>query len=163
MSYTSDKARSFESTKTSSKEIATKILKKREGEIALGLFKVGWPGERMTFASLCGEFLSSHTSTLSAKSQRNHRMYLNNLREHFGGRQLTEIQRRLVEEYRDYRADSRQSATRRRPSREPRSTASLNICNVCSSLRSNASTSLRAPLPVWNISTNAGSGQQSEC
>jgi integrase len=115
MSYTSDKARSFESTKTSSKEIATKILKKREGEIALGLFKVGWPGERMTFASLCSEFLSSHTSTLSAKSQRNHRMYLNNLREHFGGRQLTEIQRRLVEEYRDYR--------RRQPSkRNPKTT-----------------------------------------
>src|SRR6266849_5370999 len=70
MSYTSDKARSFESTKTSSKEIATKILKKREGEIALGLFKVGWQGERMTFTSLCGEFLSSHTSTLSSKQHR---------------------------------------------------------------------------------------------
>ncbi len=115
MSYTSDKARSFESTKTSSKEIATKILKKREGEIALGLFKVGWPGERMTFASLCGEFLSSHTSTLSAKSQRNHRMYMKNLRDHFGGRQLTDIQRQLVEEYRDYR--------RRQPSkRNPKTT-----------------------------------------
>jgi len=103
MSYTADRERSFESTKTSSKEIAKKILKKREGEIALGLFKVGWPGERMTFAALCDEFLSSHTSTLSDKSQRNHRLYVKKLREYFGERRLTEIQRQLVEEYRDCR------------------------------------------------------------
>ena len=48
--------RYFESTKTTSKELANKICKRREGEIALGLFKVGWPGERMTFAQLCEEF-----------------------------------------------------------------------------------------------------------
>jgi len=54
----------FDSTKTTSKEIAKKIWKKREGEIALGLFKVGWPGERMTFCAMCDEFLLSHTSTL---------------------------------------------------------------------------------------------------
>src|ERR1700730_16958595 len=92
MSYTSDKARSFESTKTSSKEIAIKILKKREGEIALGLFTVCWPEERSTVSQCPSEFLSSHPSRLNPKSQRNHRIYLNNLREHFGGRQLTEIQ-----------------------------------------------------------------------
>jgi hypothetical protein len=50
MSSTANRERVFDSTKTTSKEIAKKIWKKREGEIALGLFKVGWPGERMTFA-----------------------------------------------------------------------------------------------------------------
>jgi len=103
MSYTVQNERRFQSTKTSSKEIATKIWKRREGEIALGLFKVGWAGERMTFAQLCEEFLSAHSSTLSANSQRNHRMFIKNLREFFGNRKLTEIHRRMVEEYRDHR------------------------------------------------------------
>jgi integrase len=115
MSYTADRGRRFESTKTSSKEIATKIWKRREGEIALGLFKVGWPGERMTFAELCDEFLSSHTSTLSESSQRNYQLFAKNLRPYFGDRRLTDIRQRMVEEYRDYR--------RRQPSkRDPKST-----------------------------------------
>src|SRR5712692_10648186 len=115
MSYTSDKARSFESTKTSSKEIATKILKKREGEIALGLFKVGLPGERITFAELCDEFLSSHTPTVSINSQRNHQLFVKNLRGYFGIHKLTEIHRRMIEEYRNHR--------RRQPSqRNPKTT-----------------------------------------
>jgi len=115
MSYTADKERSFESTKTSSKEIAMKILKKREGEIALGLFKVGLPGERMTFAELCDEFLSSHTPTVSINSQRNHQLFVKNLRGYFGIRKLTEIQRRMIEEYRNHR--------RRQPSqRNPKTT-----------------------------------------
>jgi integrase len=113
MSYTVQNERRFQSTKTSSKEIATKIWKRREGEIALGLFKVGWAGERMTFAQLCEEFLSAHSSTLSANSQRNHRMFLKNLREFFGDRKLTDIYRRAIEEYRDHR--------RRQPSqRDPK-------------------------------------------
>ena len=103
MSYTAESGRQFESTKTTSKQIATKIWKKREGEIALGLFKVGWPGERMTFAELCDEFLASHTPTLSASSQRNHQMFVKNLRAFLGDRRLAEIGRPLVEEYRDYR------------------------------------------------------------
>ena len=94
MSFTVGDERRFQSTKTSSKEIATKIWKKRDGEIALGLFKVGWPGERMTFAELCGEFLTSHSSTLSVHSQRNHRMFSNNLRQFFGDRILIDIHRR---------------------------------------------------------------------
>src|SRR6266849_4460305 len=115
MSYTADKERSFESTKTSSKEIATKILKKREGEIALGLFKVGLPGERITFAELCDEFLSSHTPTVSLNSQRNHQLFVKNLRGYFGNRMLTEIYRRMIEEYRNHR--------RRQPSqRNPKTT-----------------------------------------
>jgi len=115
MSYTADKERSFESTKTSSKEIAMKILKKREGEIALGLFKVGLPGERMTFAELCDEFLSSHTPTVSINSQRNHQLFVKNLQGYFGNRKLTEIHRRMIEEYRNHR--------RRQPSqRNPKTT-----------------------------------------
>jgi len=103
MSFTVRDERRFQSTKTSSKEIATKIWKKRDGEIALGLFKIGWPGERMTFAELCDEFRSSHTSTLSVNSQRNHRMFSKNLRQFLGDRNLIDIHRRMVEEYREYR------------------------------------------------------------
>jgi integrase len=115
MSYTAEKERSFESTKTSSKGIATKILKKREGEIALGLFKVGLPGERIIFAELCEEFLSSHTPTVSINSQRNHQLFVKNLRGYFGNRRLTEIHRRMIEEYRNHR--------RRQPSqRNPKTT-----------------------------------------
>jgi len=88
MSFTVGDERRFQSTKTSSKEIATKIWKKRDGEIALGLFKIGWPGERMTFAELCDEFRSSHSSTLSMNSQRNHRMFSKHLRQFFGDRNL---------------------------------------------------------------------------
>ena len=39
MSYTAANTRTFESTKTSSKEIARKILRQRESEFALGLFQ----------------------------------------------------------------------------------------------------------------------------
>ena len=42
MTYTVQEERRFESTKTTSKEIANKIWKRREGELALGLFKIGW-------------------------------------------------------------------------------------------------------------------------
>jgi integrase len=98
-----DGVQKFQSTKTTSKELAAKILKKREAEIALGLFKVGWPGERITFSELAEEFLRSHTSTLSDKSQRNHRLFMKNLKAFFGERRLTEINQRMVEEYRDYR------------------------------------------------------------
>jgi len=103
MSYTAATSRMFESTKTSSKEIARKILKKREGEIALGLFKVGLPGVRVTFAKLCDEFLSSHSPTLSASSQRNHRTFIKNLKPYFGEYDLTEIHRHMIEEYRNHR------------------------------------------------------------
>src|SRR5215471_4434065 len=102
ISYTVDGVQKFESTKTTSKELAKKIWKKREGEIALGLFKVGWPGERMTFAQLAEEFRRSHTSTLSVKSQRNHQLFIKNLQTFWGERRLTEINQRMVEEYRDY-------------------------------------------------------------
>jgi len=52
MSYTMNGEQHQESTKTT-KELAIKILKQRESEIVLGLFKVGWAGERVTFEELC--------------------------------------------------------------------------------------------------------------
>jgi hypothetical protein len=33
-----------------------RIWKRREAEIALGKFKVGWPGKRILFEELCNEF-----------------------------------------------------------------------------------------------------------
>ena len=76
--------RYFESTKTTSKELANKIWKKRDGEIALGLFKVGWPGERMTFEQLCEEFERSHFAGLAKNTVRGHRTYLIHLKAFFG-------------------------------------------------------------------------------
>ena len=147
----------------SRKEIATKIWKKRDGEIALGLFKVGWPGERMTFAGLCDEFRSSHSSTLSVKSQRNHRMFSKNLRQFFGDHNTIEIHGRMVEESGMFDAASRRSATQRSLSKEQPSTGSSNVFSACSSSRSLGSTSPRAPLLVSGISMNGASAQQSEC
>jgi integrase len=103
MAYTVKREQRCESTKTSSKELAKKILQKREADTVLGRFKVGWAGERMTFAQLSEEFLRSHSSTLSSKSQENHQMFSKNLRAYFGDRKLTEIDERSVVEYRSYR------------------------------------------------------------
>ena len=103
MAYTVKGGQRCESTKTPSKDLAKKILKKREAEIALGRFQVGWPGEQMTFSELCEEFLRSHSSTLSPKSQANHQMFLKSLRGFLGDRKLTEIDERAVVEYRNYR------------------------------------------------------------
>ncbi len=103
MDYTAKGEQRCESTKTSSKDLAKKIWKKREAEIALGRFQVGWPGERMTFAALCEEFLDSHSSTLSPKSQENHRIFSKHLRSYFGDRKLTDIDERAVVDYRNYR------------------------------------------------------------
>src|SRR5271166_5624268 len=114
MAYTVKGEQRCESTKTSSKELAKKILQKREAEIVLGRFKVGWAGERMTFAQLSEEFLRSHSSTLSAKSQENHQNFLRNLRVYFGDRKLTEIDERAVVDYRNHR---RHQPLRRDPKR----------------------------------------------
>lgn len=103
MGYTANGEHLYESTKTRSKALAWKILKQREAEIVLGRFKVGWPGERMTFAALCDEFLSSHSSTLSTKSQENHRIFTKHLRGFFSERRLTEIDESAVVNYRNHR------------------------------------------------------------
>jgi len=103
MGYTANGEQRCESTKTSSKDLAKRIWKKREAEIALGRFQVGWPGERIPFAELCEEFFRSHSSTLSLKSQENHQIFGKHLRDYFGDRKLMEIDERSVVEYRNYR------------------------------------------------------------
>ena len=103
MGYTAKGEQRCESTKTPSKDLAKKIWKKREAEIALGRFQVGWPGERMTFRELSEAFLNSHSSTLSPKSQENHQIFLKSLRAYFGDRKLTDIDERAVVEYRNSR------------------------------------------------------------
>jgi len=103
MTYTVKGKQRHESTKTSIRELARKILRKRDVDIVLGRFQVGWPGERMTFATLCEEFLASHSSTLAAKSQENHRIFTKHLRDYFGERKLTEIDEGNVVDYRNFR------------------------------------------------------------
>ena len=112
MTYTVQEERRFESTKTTSKEIANKIWKRREGEIALGLFKIGWPGERMRFGQLCDEFEQSHFASLSENTAKGHRSYLNNLKLFFGDQKLEHLTVVLVEAYRDQR---RQQPARNKP------------------------------------------------
>ena len=107
MGYTACGEQRCESTKTSSKDLAKRIWKKREAEIALGRFEVGWPGERIIFAELCEEFFRSHSSTLSLKSQENHQIFGKHLRDYFGDRKLTEIDERSVVEYRNYQRRQR--------------------------------------------------------
>ena len=103
MAYTVKGEQRCESTKTPSKDLAKQILKRREAEITLGRFHVGWAGERMTFSELSEEFFRSHSSTLSRRSQENHQMFLKTLRAYWGDRTLTEIDQGLVVEYRNHR------------------------------------------------------------
>jgi integrase len=113
MNYTMSGEQHFESTKTTSKDLATKIWKKREGEIVLGLFKVGWPGERMTFEQFCEEFERSHFAGLTMNTVRGHRTSLKQLKAFFGGCNLVEITIEMVEGYRDNR---REQPSKRNPS-----------------------------------------------
>src|SRR5215469_12361925 len=55
MSYTWKGEQHFESTKTTSKALARRILDRREGEIAMDLFKLGRQGGRMSFTGLGGK------------------------------------------------------------------------------------------------------------
>jgi Phage integrase SAM-like domain len=103
MTYTMNEERYFESTKTTSKELAKKIWKRREGEIAMGLFKIGWPGERIRFGLLCEEFERSHFAGLAENTVKGHRSYINNLKLFFGDRKLDCITVAMVEAYRDER------------------------------------------------------------
>jgi hypothetical protein len=62
----------------------------------MGLFKVGWPGERMMFGPLCEEFERSHFAGLAENRGGNHRSYINNLRLFFGDRKLDYITPAMV-------------------------------------------------------------------
>src|SRR6267378_1254371 len=114
MTYAMNEQRYFESTKTTSKELAKKIWKRREGEIAMGLFKVGWPGKRMTFELLCAEFERSHFAGLTENTVRGHRTYLKQLKAFFGESKLDRITVEMIEEYRD---QHRRQPTKLNPNR----------------------------------------------
>ncbi len=103
MSYSQDGEQFWESTKTRSKRAAARIWQKREAEIALGKFKVGWPGERITFEEMCKEFEHSHFASISNGTSSGYRVYLKHMKAFFGGFVLTKITTKLVEEYRDHR------------------------------------------------------------
>jgi integrase len=112
--YTLHGEHHYESTKTTSKELAIKICKHRESEIALGLFKVGWLGERIAFGKLCDEFERSHFAGLAENTVRGHRTYLKYLKAFFGEVRLDRITVEMVEKYRDQR---RRQPTKLNPNR----------------------------------------------
>ena len=114
MSYTMNGEQHQESTKTASKELAIKIIKQRESEIVLGLFKVGWEGERMTFDQLTAEFERAHFAGLAENTVKGHRAYLRHLKAFFGESKLTRITVESVEEYRSQR---RTQPTKTNPNR----------------------------------------------
>ncbi|HKV46872.1 MAG TPA: phage integrase SAM-like domain-containing protein [Candidatus Acidoferrales bacterium] len=103
MTYIKDGKRFWESTRTSSRQAALRIWKKREAEIALGKFKVGRPGERIEFEEMCNEFERSHFAAISEGTIAGYRAYLKHLKAFFGGLVLARITTKLVEEYRNYR------------------------------------------------------------
>jgi hypothetical protein len=146
MAYTVKGEQRCESTKTPSKELARKILQKREAEIVLGRFKVGWAGERMTFAQLSEEFLRSHSSTLSAKSQENHRNFSKNLRAYFGELKLTEIDERALWTT----ATTASPTVRSRTKAHGGATVNRELAclHSCSSSRSRESTLVKIQLPM---------------
>jgi integrase len=115
MSYSWKGAQHFESTKSTSKALANKILSKREGEIAMQLFKVGRQGGSMSFTALCKEFKSAHVPTLAASTQDTVMDFLESMRKFFGDRLLSDIDARLVADYRNYRKaqPSRNNPTRK--------------------------------------------------
>lgn len=114
MSYTVNGIQERKSTKTTSKDVATRIWKHRQGEIALEIFKVGWPGERMTFEELLEEYGDSHVVTLSDSSKEAFEGHKKHLSQFFGGRTLTEIDTKMIEQYKN---DRRQQPSRNNPNR----------------------------------------------
>jgi integrase len=114
MCYTVDRRQERRSTKTTSKTVATRIWKQREAEIALGLFNVGWPGERVTFEELCDEFEKAHVSCLSDSSKQAFENHRKHLARFFGGHRLAEIDSQMIDNYKN---DRRQHRTRNNPDR----------------------------------------------
>jgi integrase len=103
MSYTMNGEQYHQSTKTTSKELANSVLKQRESEIVMGLFKLGWAGKRMTFEQLVEEFERAHFAGLSENTIKGHRVYLAHLKSLFGMRKVSAITVEMVEDYRDQR------------------------------------------------------------
>ena len=103
MSYVVDGEQVWESTKTTSRPAARQIWKKREAEVALGKFRVGWPGKRITFEESCEAFERSHFAAISEGTTKGYRAYLKQMTKFFKGYMLTEITTKRIEEYRDHR------------------------------------------------------------
>jgi hypothetical protein len=103
MSYSWKGAQHFESTKSKSKALANKILSKREGEIAMQMFKVGKQRGSISFTGLCREFKSAHVPALAATTQDTVMDFLESMRKLFGDRLLSDIDAGLVADYRNYR------------------------------------------------------------
>ncbi len=103
MSYMVNDEQVWESTKTTSRSAAVQIWKTREAEIALGKFKVGWPGKRIEFEEICNEFEQAHFAGISEGTIKGYRAYLKSLKAFFEGNVLTKITTKMVEEYRDHR------------------------------------------------------------
>jgi integrase len=114
MSYTMDSKQRHQSTKTTSKDLAKAVLKQRESEIVMGLFRIGWPGKRIAFEQLVEEFERAHFAGLSENTVKGHRAYLTHLKSFFSMRKISAITVEMVEEYRDFR---RQQPTKRNPER----------------------------------------------
>jgi integrase len=86
------------------KECGPANMEKTRGtEIALGKFKVGWPGHRIEFDGLCDEFEKSHFAAISEGTIKGYRVYLKHLKMFFRATVLTNIPSKLVDEYRDHR------------------------------------------------------------
>ena len=103
MSYTMNGEQYQESTKTATHAVAMKIWKHREAEVALRLFQVGWPGERITFDHLCDEYHESHVKNLSDNSKAAFENSKRQLMKFFSCRMLTDISSDVIREYRDLR------------------------------------------------------------
>lgn len=114
MSYTMDGKQRHQSTKTTSKDLAKAVLKQRESEIVMGLFRIGWPGKRIAFEQLVEEFQRAHFAGLSENTVKGHRAYLTHLKSFFAMRKISAITVEMVEEYRDFR---RQQPAKRNPER----------------------------------------------
>lgn len=114
MSYTWKSEQHFESTKTASKALAKKILDRREGEIAMQMFNLGWQGERMSFKQLCDEFEGAHVPTLAKHTQISVRGFLGNMQKFFGEQSLADVDSKLVTDYRNYR---KEQPSKKRPTR----------------------------------------------
>lgn len=115
MSYTCKGEQYFQSTKCVSKALANKILSKREGEIAMQMFRVGQPGDRMSFKELCKEFESAHVPTLAANTQANVLDFLESMRNFYGDCSLADIDAKAVTDYRNHR---KAQPSRKNPARK---------------------------------------------
>jgi len=100
MSYTMNGEQYQESTKTATHAVAMKIWKQREAEVALRLFQVGWPGERITFDHLAMNTTNRTSKTWSDNSKAAFENSKRQLMKFFSGRMLTNISSDVIREYR---------------------------------------------------------------